>query len=147
VAALRAALPGQVRPHHRVLLREHLRVVETLQRRPPSWTPRSGRPSRHIAPLWEHLVTSPGVSTTAAQILVAEIGTDMTRFPSVGHLISWAGLCPRQDASAGKHRSTRLRKGAPWLKPLLIQGAWPAAAAATGICARNSCASSRAGGQ
>jgi transposase len=71
-------------------------------------------------------VTIPGVSTTAAQILVAEIGTDMTRFPTVGHLISWAGLCPRQDASAGKHRSTRLRKGAPWLKPVLIQGAWAA---------------------
>jgi transposase len=74
----------------------------------------------------EHLVTIPGVSTTAAQILVAEIGTDMSRFPSAGHLLSWAGLCPRQDASAGKHRSTRLRKGAPWLKPVLVQGAWAA---------------------
>jgi transposase len=66
------------------------------------------------------------VSTTAAQILVAEIGTDMSRFPTVGHLLSWAGLCPRQDASAGKHRFTRLRKGAPWLKPVLVQGAWAA---------------------
>ena len=71
-------------------------------------------------------VTMPGVSRTAAQILVAEIGTDMSRFPSAGHLISWAGLCPRQDASAGKHRSTRLRKGAPRLKPVLVQGAWAA---------------------
>jgi transposase len=70
----------------------------------------------------EHLVTIPGVSTTAAQILIAEIGTDMSRFPSAGHLLSWAGLCPRQDASAGKHRSTRLRKRAPWLKPVLISG-------------------------
>jgi len=73
-----------------------------------------------------HLVTIPGVSTTAAQILVAEIGVDMSRFPSAGHLLSWAGLCPRQDASAGKRRSTRLRKGAPWLKPVLVQGAWAA---------------------
>src|SRR5262249_16609503 len=55
-----------------------------------------------------------------------EIGTDMSRFPTAGHLISWAGLCPRQDASAGKHHSTRLRKGAPGLKPVLIQGAWAA---------------------
>jgi transposase len=65
-----------------------------------------------------HLVTIPGVNTTAAQILVAEIGVDMSRFPSTGHLLSRAGLCPRQDASAGKHHSTRLRKGAPWLKGL-----------------------------
>jgi transposase len=71
-------------------------------------------------------VTIPGVRTTAAQILLAEIGTDMTRFPSVGHLLSWAGLGPRQDARAGKHRSARLRKGAPWLTPVLIQGAWAA---------------------
>jgi transposase len=74
----------------------------------------------------EHLITIPGVSTTAAQILVAEIGTDMSRFPAVGHLLSCAGLCPRQNASAGKHRSTRLRTGAPWLKPVLVQGAWAA---------------------
>jgi len=48
----------------------------------------------------------------------------MSRFPTVGHLISWAGLCPRNDESAGKRRSTRLKKGAPWLKTLLVQCAW-----------------------
>jgi hypothetical protein len=57
----------------------------------------------------------------SAQVIVSEIGTDMTRFPTAGHLISWAGLCPRNDESAGKRRSTRLRKGAPWLKTTLIQ--------------------------
>src|SRR6476619_6496456 len=51
----------------------------------------------------------------------------MTRFPSAAHLISWAGLCPRQDESAGKRRSTRLKKGAPWLKTALVQAAWAAA--------------------
>src|SRR5580692_8803771 len=51
----------------------------------------------------------------------------MGRFPSEGHLISWAGLCPKNDESAGKRRSTRMRKGAPWLKPMLIQCAWAAA--------------------
>jgi hypothetical protein len=50
----------------------------------------------------------------------------MSRFPSAGHLISWAGLCPRQDESAGKRRSTRLKKGAPWLKTALVQAAWAA---------------------
>src|ERR1700726_3288033 len=52
---------------------------------------------------------------------------DMGRFPSEGHLISWAGLCPRNDESAGKRRSNRMRKGAPWLKTTLIQCAWAAA--------------------
>ena len=50
----------------------------------------------------------------------------MGRFPSAGHLLSWAGLCPRQDESAGKRRSTRLKKGAPWLKTALVQAAWAA---------------------
>ena len=51
---------------------------------------------------------------------MAEIGVDMTRFPTAAHLISWACLCPRNDESAGKRRSTKLRKGAPWLKTLLV---------------------------
>jgi transposase len=60
-------------------------------------------------------------------VIVSEIGVDMSRFPTAGHLISWAGLCPRNDESAGKRRSTRLRKGAPWLKTTLVQCAWAAA--------------------
>jgi len=61
-----------------------------------------------------------------AQVIVSEIGLDMSRFPTVGHLISWAGLCPRNDESAGKRRSTRVRKGEPWLKTTLVQAAWAA---------------------
>ena len=61
----------------------------------------------------------PGVSDLSAQVIVSEIGTNMSRFPTAGHLVSWAGLCPRNDESAGKRRSTRLRKGAPWLKTTL----------------------------
>lgn len=60
-------------------------------------------------------------------MLIAEIGTDMTRFPSAGHLISWAGLCPRMDESAGKRRNTRIRQGARWLRSTLVHAAWPAA--------------------
>ena len=51
----------------------------------------------------------------------------MSRFPTAGHLISWAGLCPRNNESAGKRRSTRLRKGAPWLNTTLVQCAWAGA--------------------
>ena len=74
----------------------------------------------------QRLITMPGVSDIVAQVVVSEIGLDMGRFPTAGHLISWAGLCPRNDESAGKRRSTRLRKGAPWLKTVLVQAAWAA---------------------
>ena len=81
------------------------------------------------------LRTLPGVSDLTAQLIVSEIGisrkplgfADMSRVPTAGHLISWAGLCPRNDESAGKRRSTRLRKGAPWLKTTLVQCAWAGA--------------------
>ena len=58
--------------------------------------------------------------------ILAEIGRDMSRFPTAGHLIAWAGLCPGQNESAGKRKRCRLRKGAPWLKTMLVQCAWAA---------------------
>ena len=60
-------------------------------------------------------------------MIAAEIGNDMSRFATAAHLISWAGLCPKNDESAGKRRSTRMSKGAPWLKTTLIQCGWAAA--------------------
>ena len=77
----------------------------------------------------ERLMSLPGISDVAAQVILAEIGTDMSSFPTAGHLLSWAGLTPRLDESAGKRRSTRLKKGAPWLKPVLVQCAFAAAQA------------------
>src|SRR5262249_13805379 len=72
------------------------------------------------------LCTIPGVGELAAPTILAEIGTDMSRFPTAGHLLAWAGLCPGQNESAGKRKSSRLRKGAPWLKTVMVQCAWSA---------------------
>jgi len=74
----------------------------------------------------ERLVTIPGVDQRTAEVLVAEIGTDMERFPSAGHLASWAGMSPGNDQSAGKRRSGRTTKGDWWLRAALTQAAWAA---------------------
>jgi transposase len=76
--------------------------------------------------LIELISTVPGVSVVAAPAILSEIGPDMSRFPTAGHLVAWAGLCPGQNESAGKRKSSRLRKGAPWLKTMLVQCAWAA---------------------
>ena len=123
------ALRGRVSDHHRFMLTQHLRMIEELERRIGDFDQRI---EVALAPFQgdiERLTTIPGVSTTVAQVILAEIGTDMARFPTAGHLLSWAGLCPRLDESAGKPRSTRIRKGAPWLKTTLVQSAWAASRA------------------
>ncbi len=72
------------------------------------------------------LSTMPGLSAIASNVVVAEIGIDMSRFATPGHLLSWACMCPRNDESAGKRRSTRLRPGGKWLKTTMVQAAWAA---------------------
>jgi transposase len=120
------ALRGQVTPHHRFLIELHLGQIDALQRAIDSVEKEAGtvlQPFRAQANL---LTTIPGVSETVAQAVVSEIGVDMSRFPTVGHLVSWAGLCPRNDESAGKRRSTRVRKSGAWIKTILVQSAWAA---------------------
>lgn len=120
-------LRGNATEHHRFLLRLHLDQIETLEK---AIALLEQRTEELIAPFRERvelLTTMPGVSRTLACVMVAEIGLDMSRFETVGHLVSWAGLCPRLDESAGKRRSTKVRNGAPWLKATLVQSAWAAA--------------------
>ena len=126
-AALAEALRGRVTRHHRFLLRLHLQQIDALDRaiaEIDKEVEANLAPFRELIPV---LTSIPGIGELAARILLAEIGADMSRFPTAGHLISWAGLCPQNDESAGKRRSTRIRKGAPWLKTTLIQCAWAAA--------------------
>lgn len=120
------ALTGVVTAHHRFLLRMHLDQVDSVQACIDRIEEELGPyldPFRRAESL---LLTMPGVDKTTARVLIAEIGVDMTRFPTVEHLRSWACVCPRSDESAGKRRSTRIRKGAPWLKATLVQAAWSA---------------------
>lgn len=119
-------LRGRITGHHRFLLSVHLAQIEALEL---GCREIENRIAEVLEPFRLHaklLTTIPGVSQIAAQTLIAEIGADMSRFPTARHLISWAGLCPKNDESAGKRRSTRLRPGAPWLKPVLVQAAWAA---------------------
>src|SRR5262249_14038450 len=78
---------------------------------------------RPFEPALERLQTIPGVGRRTGEVLVAEIGTDLRRFPSAGHLAWWAGLCPGNDESAGKRRSGRTRKGSPWLRTAIVEAA------------------------
>lgn len=126
------ALRGRVTPHHRFLLQLHLDQINALDKAVRELEARMGEALAPFRNQVEHLKTIPGVSDTVAHVIAAEIGLDMTRFPTAGHLISWAGLCPKMDESAGKRRSTRVRKGAPWLKTTMVTAAWSAARKKTG---------------
>jgi transposase len=121
------ALHGRVREHHRFLIDQHLKTIEQLEATIAAFDARIEAALGPFRDAVERLKEIPGLSQTSAQVLIAEIGADMTQFPTAGHPLSWAGLVPRLDESPGKRRSTRVRKGAPWLKPVLVQCAWAAA--------------------
>jgi transposase len=126
-AQLVEALHGRVTAHHRFMIQLHLTQIAALETAVTDVEARIGEALAPFRAAVSLLMTMPGVSATAAAVIVAEIGDDMSTFPTAGHLVSWAGLCPRLDESAGKRRSTRTRSGAPWLKTTLVQGAWAAA--------------------
>jgi transposase len=135
--ALYDALHGRLTDHHRFMLRLHLGQYDALassikeidQQVEAAIAEMDKETASGRAPfrtLIELLCTIPGVSTLASIVILAEIGRDMNRFATAGHLVAWAGMCPGQNESAGKRKSSRLRKGAPWLKTLLVQCAWAA---------------------
>ena len=126
-ATLREALHGRIKRHHRFLLRLHLQQVDALDAAIAEIDREADAGLACFRDAVKQLSTIPGVSELSAQVILSEIGTDMGRFATAAHLRSWAGLCPRNDESAGKRRSTRLRRGAPWLKAMLVQCAWAAA--------------------
>ncbi len=125
-AVLQQALTGRVTDHHRFLLRELLDQLASLEGS-------IERVSQHIAercrPFEAHvqrLDLIPGVDERTAEHLLAELGADLSAFPSDRHLASWAGMCPGNNESAGKRKSGKTRKGSPWLRRTLTQAAWAA---------------------
>lgn len=125
-AELIEALRGRVTPHHRSMLKLHLQLVDALQQAMDEVDGSVGKALEPIQARAALLTTMPGISDIVANVVVAEIGTDMSRFPTAGHLVSWARLCPRNDESAGKRRTTRIGKGVVWLKTTLVTAAWSA---------------------
>jgi len=127
IPELRQAVPGRFSEHHAILVRtilDHIDYLADVERQ------LDARVDELIAPFsWARdlLVTIPGIQARTAEIVIAEIGVDMDRFPTAAHLASWAGLCPGNNESAGKHRSGKTRKGDPWLRSALAEAAWSAA--------------------
>jgi transposase len=131
------ALHGRLTDHHRFLLRLHIgqhdalnAAIEEIDRQVDTAVFKLDEEAADGQATFRALIallcTIPGVSTLAATTILAEIGRDMSRFPTAGHLVAWAGMCPGQNESAGKRKISRLRKGAPWLKTILVQCAWAA---------------------
>jgi transposase len=124
---LAQALEGRVKPHHRFILTELLGQIDSLEQtlgRFNECIEEYCRPFEEAVALWD---TIPGVARTAAEIIVSEIGVDMSRFPSADHLSAWAGVAPGNDESAGQRRSGKTRKGNRALTVALTQAAHAAA--------------------
>jgi transposase len=127
IPALRDALTGRFRRHHALIVGEILAHLDYLDEAIGRLSDEVGRLIAPFAETVTLLRTIPGIDQRAAEMLVAEIGDDMGRFPTAAHLASWAGMCPGNHESGGKHRSGRTRKGSKWLRENLIQCAKAAA--------------------
>jgi transposase len=120
---LKEALTGGLQPHQRFMLTTQLAHIDSLgaliEEVSGEIEKRLGKQRTELA----RLTTIPGVSQRVSQVMLSEIGSDMGRFASAGHLASWVALCPGHDESAGKSRSGRTRRGSPWLRSALVQAA------------------------
>jgi transposase len=124
IPELRLALVGRFSAHHAVMLRAHLSHIDYLDGQIAALDSEVDRVMAPFADQVRRLMTIPGVGTRTAEVVIAEMGVDMGRFPTSGHLASWAGLCPGQHESAGKSKSGRARKGNSALRVALCEAAW-----------------------
>ncbi|MHB2000907.1 MAG: IS110 family RNA-guided transposase [Solirubrobacteraceae bacterium] len=127
IPALREALEGRFEPLHALLVGSILAHLDFLDEQVQRLSEAIEEQLLPFSPAVGLLCTIPGVEARTAQNILAEIGTDMSVFPTAGHLASWAGVCPGNDQSAGKRRSGRTRKGSKWLNDALKDAAMSAA--------------------
>ncbi len=127
VPELEQALTGRVRAHHRFLLAQHLSQLDFLDEQIAAYSQEIERLTGPFEELVELLDTIPGVARTTAELILAEVGADMSRFPDADHLAAWAGLVPGNHESAGKRLSGKMRQGSQWLRAGLTQAAHAAA--------------------
>jgi transposase len=124
--ALEQALTGRMSTHQRFMIAQHLTHIDGLDEQIAAISAEIAERQRPFEAELELLDSIPGIGRWSAQIILAEIGSDMSRFPTAGHLASWAGMCPGHDESAGKRRSGRTRKGSPALRVTLTEAAYAA---------------------
>ncbi len=124
---LRKALVGRFRTHHAFMLERMLAHIDVLEDDIAALSARIEEQISPFATKVQLLCTIPGVQQRTAEVIIAETGGDMSAFPSAKHLASWAGVCPGQRESAGKRKSSKTRKGSPWLRATLIESARGAA--------------------
>jgi transposase len=122
--ALRQALTGRVQAHQRLLLAQLLAHIDFLEESIATLQAEIEHSLEPFTTATELLQPIPGVGARVAAALVAEIGTDPTRFPSAKHLASWAGVCPGNKQSAGTRLSGKTTKGTVWLRAMLTEAAW-----------------------
>jgi len=119
--ALREALEGRFTDEHALVVSSILAHLDFLDEQIERLSEAIEQAIAPFANAVELLCTIPGVQRRTAEVIVAEIGVDMSQFASAGHLVSWAGLCPGQDESAGKRRNAHTRKGSKWLRSALLE--------------------------
>lgn len=145
--SLEAALTGRMGDHQRFLLRVMLGHLDELDARITALTAEIEARLHPFEPQLAALISIPGVGRRTAEIVLAEVGADMRRFPSARHLASWAGLAPGNDESAGKRRSGRTRKGSPWLRSALVESSFVASRTKTYLAAQYRRIAARRGGK
>jgi len=126
IAELQLALESRFSDHHALMLSMHLGHIDHLSGQIERLEQEVGRELAPFAEQARRLCTMPGIASRTAEVVIAEIGVDMSRFPTAGHLASWAGLCPGHHESAGKQRSGKARKGDAALRSALCEAAWAA---------------------
>lgn len=126
IPELKLALHGRVSDHHRFMLQLLMEQENNLDKAIDQLVCRIDAMVRPNEEVIRRLSTIPGVDRLSAQLILAEIGTDMSRFRTAAHIASWAGMCPGNNESAGKRKSGKTRKGSRWLRRTLTQAAWAA---------------------